>query len=140
YYTYLIAKKWFGIRTAQFASLAMACLTYPILYSQLARPYAPGLLFSLLTVYYWNKLLFETKSSKKYMVLFALSTALCMYTHYFSFLFAVIVGITGLFYMNANNSKDYILAGLLSVLAFVPHIGITSEQLSRGGVGSWLGK
>ena len=74
------------------------------------------------------------------MLAYALSTALCMYTHYFSFLFAAIVGITGLFCMKASNFKDYLLAGMLSILAFVPHLGISGEQLSRGGIGSWLGK
>src|ERR1051326_2369925 len=89
YYAYLIAKKWFGVCAAQFTALTMACLTYLILYSQLARPYAPGLLFSLMLVHYWTELLFEKKNSWKNSIAYALSTCLCMYTHYFSFVFAI---------------------------------------------------
>lgn len=42
---YLIAKDWVGTNRALIALSIFACSQFPILYSQLARPYAPGLFF-----------------------------------------------------------------------------------------------
>ena len=47
---YLIAKEWIGYNRALIALAIFACSQFPILYSQLARPYSPGLFFSLLFV------------------------------------------------------------------------------------------
>jgi len=63
YYTYLITKKWFTIQTAQFSALAIACLTYPILYSQLARPYCAVVVVSVDWLLL-SKLLFDVKIAK----------------------------------------------------------------------------
>ena len=97
---YLIAKKWFGYTTACFASLTLAMLDFPILYSQLARPYSFGLFFSLLAVWCWTNLLFGSgKNIYRKAILYGLATVLCMLTHYFAFFFAMIIAVTGLFFL-----------------------------------------
>src|SRR5690606_31293576 len=55
---YLIAKRWFNETVALLSAAAIAFLEFPITYSQLARPYASGLLFSLLC--YAGRHLFST--------------------------------------------------------------------------------
>lgn len=139
---YLIGKKWFSASAGLLAATTLAFLQFPILYSQLARPYSPGLLFCLVNVYFWTLLLFEFKKYKPVTLVagYAISAALCMYTHYFSFLFAIIAGLTGLFLLNRDNRKYYLGSGLIAVLLFLPHLKISIVQFSRGGVGSWLGK
>ena len=147
-FAYLISERWFNRTTALFVALSLSCLQFPILYSQLARPYSPGLLFSLSTVYFWTLLLFpsakkrnqKSSNSNKIIAGFVLSASACMYTHYFAFMFAGIVCLTGLFFLNRDNFKAYIISGILIVLLYIPHIGILRQQLSYGGVGSWLGK
>src|ERR1051326_2993963 len=139
-YLYLLTKKWFNVSTAQISALMLAGLTYPILYSQLARPYSPGLLFVLMMAYHWHALLFENGSKRGHAIAYALSMVLCMYTHYFCFVFAIIVGATGFFFIRKETLKYYSGAALASVLLFLPHLSITLEQFSRGGIGSWLGK
>lgn len=139
---FLIAKKWFNEYAALFSAAALAFLQFPVLYSQLERPYSSGLFLSLLMVYCWTKVLFDSDNSKKiiYSILYALSTAFCMYNHYFSFLFAVIVGISGLPFVRKQNAFYLLGAAILSVLLFLPHINITLTQMSRGGLSEWLGK
>src|SRR3989304_10171830 len=94
--SYLIAKKWFGFATDCFSSLTLAILDFPILYSQLARPYSFGLFFSLLAVWCWTNLLFSNnKNIYRKAVYYGIATALCMFTHYFAFFFAMVVALTG---------------------------------------------
>lgn len=138
--TYIIGNKWFGKFTAVCASLYVCLLEFPLLYSQIERPYASGLFFSLLIVFAWHKILFDKERKLLFSIIYALSTALCMYNHYFSFLFAILVGATGLFFLNKENYKYYLLAPVVSVLLFSPHITLSISQISKGGLSDWLGK
>lgn len=141
-FAYLIAARWFNKTTGLFVAATLSFLEYTILYSQLARPYSFGLLFSLITVYCWTRILFDTKEKKKLWLSigWALGLAGCMYTHYFSFLFAIMVGATGLPFLRKHNCLAYLLPAAIAVLLYLPHLSIALEQFGRGGVGTWLGK
>lgn len=141
--TYLIAAKWFNKITGLFAVLSLSFLEFPVLYSQIARPYSPGLLFSLATVWFWTLILFEDKKRLSNYLGFVVSAALAAYTHNYSFLFVLIVGITGLFFLKKDNWKQYILSGVAVFILYIPHIKIFLHQFAIGGVGGeggWLGK
>ena len=139
--TFHISKKWFGLTSAYFSSLTLAILNFPILYSQLARPYSFGLFFSLLTVLCWTHLLFgNNKKIIAVALAYAISTALCMLTHYFSFFFSMMVAATGFFFLKKETWKPYLLSGVIAFLIFLPHIPISIHQFSMGGVGEWLAK
>jgi hypothetical protein len=140
---YLIGKRWFGTTTALFAAAAMAFLQYPLLYSQLARPYAPGLLFGLATVWFWSALVFNKEFSLKAATGFVIFATLAAYTHHYSFLFVILVGLTGLPLIQKQNLISYLFAGGLVGLLYLPHLGIFLHQFGIGGVGGdegWLGK
>lgn len=138
---FLVARQWFGEKAAVLSSLVMALLQFPVLYSQLARPYSFGLLWVLLSVFLWDKLLFRKISNKWGIAALAgISYALAMYTHYFSFLAVLIVGITGLFFMKKQTRFPYLLSGVIATLLFIPHIPVTVHHLTIGGVGGWLAK
>jgi uncharacterized membrane protein len=136
---YLIGKKWFGELTGMMSAASLACLQFPLYYGMLSRPYSPGLLFALCTAYFWTLVIAERERKVLHMAGLILSAALCMYTHYFSFLFALVIGVTGLFYMNRENYRNYLLCMLITGLLYIPHAGIFMEQLARDGLG-WLGK
>ena len=139
---YLIGKRWFGITTALFVAAGFAFLQYPILYSQLARPYAPGLFFALATVWFWTKIVFDQKRTLIHYAGFALSAALAAYTHHYSFLFVLIVGASGFFFYKNIEWKKYIFAALAVGLLYLPHLNIFLYQFGIGGVGGdegWLG-
>ena len=141
YLVYLIGKRWFGVPTGLYAAAAMAFLQYPILYSQLARPYSPGLLFSLATVWFWTKIVFAQKKKIPDYVWFMIFATLTAYTHHYSFLFVLIVGISGLFFYRKLNLKYYLLSGLAVGLLYLPHLGIFLHQFGIGGIGGaegWL--
>lgn len=144
-FSYLTASKWFNKTTALFVAGSIAVLEFPILYSQIARPYEAGLLFSMLLSYFWTLILFDKKEREKWkqiliIIGFSLSISANFYNHYFNGLLTIIIGITGLFYLNKNNFKNYLIGGFLGILLFLPHVLITLNHLKLGGVGQWLGK
>jgi hypothetical protein len=144
WFSWLTAKLWFGKTSALFVAASMALLQFPILYSQIARPYGSGLFFAMLTAYFWTRLVFyfDPNSRRKYFDTagYILATSLMMYNHYFSFMLAFVMGVTGLFLLRKENLWYYLGAGLASAILFSPHIYITLNHLGIGGVGLWLGK
>jgi len=142
--TFVVTRRWVGIYAALTAAALLATMEYPILYSRLVRPYAPGLLFSLFTLYFWSKIILSKKDehiSKGQYLGFVVSLSASMYIHHYCALFVGILGLCGLFFVKKTNRKGYILAGAASLLLYLPHIGITSYQMGIGGVGGddgWL--
>lgn len=143
---YKVARQMFGTASGLFTAAALTFLQFPLLYSQIARPYGPGVLFGLMVVYFWLRIFFtEAGELNKqqpritHLAGFALSAALCMYTHYFSFLFALIVGLSGFVVARRNNIVQYIVSAMAAALLFVPHIPITLNHLTFKGLGLWLG-
>ena len=137
---YKLALKWFGNSTAILSSSLMAVLQINIFYSQLARPYSPGLLFVLLSTYYWTKLLFEEKKIIKNLLLYSFSAAAAAYIHAFALFFVFVQGMSGLLLINKKNFIKYLAANALIILLYIPHIPIFFAQLGRGDIGGWLGK
>jgi hypothetical protein len=67
--TYLIGKQWFSKTTGLLAASFMAFLPYFLLYSQLARPYSFGLVFTLALAWYWGKYFIEKDHRPKVLAL-----------------------------------------------------------------------
>ena len=138
---YKIAKLWYNDTVALICASFLASLQYAVMYSQIARPYISGLFFTLLLVYFLTKIILQ-KANKKYSnyIFFIISASLCTYNHHFSLLFAVIIGISGLFLMKRNQLLPYLLSGILIFVLYIPHLPIFFYQLKVGGVEGWLGK
>jgi hypothetical protein len=139
----MIAKKWFNENTAFVTASAIAFLQFPLMYSQLARPYAPGLFFTLLAAWFLTAFLQNEKARKRGMAGFAIAAALAAYSHYFSLLAVALMSVGGLFLVPAANRKYFLVACAAAVLLFVPHFSITIDQVKIGGVGGpggWLGE
>jgi uncharacterized membrane protein len=144
--SYKVARLMFGASAGLYTASAITFLQFPLLYSQIARPYGPGTFFSLLLVYFWMKVFFndngklnQAKPNFAHLAGFTFSAAMCMYTHYFSFLFALIVGFSGFIFARRNNIFQYILSAAVAAMLFSPHIPITINHLTYKGVGLWLG-
>lgn len=135
---YRIAKMWFGIQPAIFSSLIIAILQFTIFYSQLARPYSPGLTFILLSTIYWTKLVFYKQYNKTNIILYVLAASMATYIHAFSLFFIFIQGITGLFFLKGKENLKYIFINALIIVLFIPHIQIFIIQMQRGDIGGWL--
>jgi len=144
YYIFKIGETWFSITVGFISAVYLATLEYPIMYSQLIRPYSSGLFFVLAMVYYWNKIIFRSEEKQtRNLILYILFSALCAYNHHFSLLFAGIVGVTGLFFIKKGQLLKYVIAGVSIFILYIPHLRIFFYQLNYGGIGGsngWLGK
>lgn len=134
----LLGRRWFGPSTGLLSAAALAFLQFPLYYSQIARPYAPGLFFVLVACYCWSVYIFD-KPRWTYLAGYVLFAVLAMYTHYFAFLAVALLGVLGLYDCPKAQLKWYLLAGVAAVLLFLPHVSITLHHLSLGGL-EWLPK
>lgn len=134
---YVIGCKFSSKRTAIIASLFLALLYFPIMNSEFARPYSPGLFFSLLSAYFVMNILFAERAKWRDALLLGVSLAAAMYSHYFAFLFVGWIGFTALLFIQKHQLKYLLVGGLIALLLFAPHIGVTAYHLGVGGL-QWL--
>ena len=139
-FVYLIAKKWFGYASAVLSAALIAVLQYNIFYSQIIRPYETGLFFSLGSVYFWTKVVFDEKVTLKSWIWFVIFVAANGYMHAFTVFLDILMGITGLFFIKKERRNKYVGAGIVAFLLFLPGFIIFWQQLKRGDIGGWLGK
>ncbi|MGB0369393.1 MAG: glycosyltransferase family 39 protein, partial [Flavobacteriales bacterium] len=76
YYMYQLAKEWISSSAGLLSAALFASLSFPILYSRIARPYALGMLFVLMAATYWIRILKEKGTTKDF-ILLAISLTLC---------------------------------------------------------------
>ena len=145
YLVFVIANQWFnknvGLVSAAFVSVSELFLFY----SQLARPYSPGLFFVLLFVYFWNRILFDKREVNFWSCAgFAVSAFLAAEMQMFSMAQAGLIAVTGLFFLNKidkKRRKAYLWSCLAAVLLYLPTFPVFYYQLFvYGSIGGWLGK
>ncbi len=140
--SYRIGSLWFNKTTGILTAVYVSSLQMMVMYSQIARPYISGLLLTLLMVLYWSKYFFRGNKTRD-LVLFVIFASLSTYNHHFSLLFAAIVGISGLWFINARNRLLYLFSGIVIFVLYIPHLPVFYSQLVQGGiggVGGWLSK
>lgn len=155
--TYLIGKSFLNKNSGIIAATLLTVMYFPILNSELARPYSPGLLLTLMVAWFWFRVLsikIETSTTTKQSeplvieknrkwlnaIGLGVSFALAMYTHYFAFMFVGFIGLTGLLFLKKETILPYLVAGALSILLFLPHLEITIYHLSIDGGLQWLAR
>jgi len=137
WFVYQISRSWFN-QTAALLVLAYFCtLQYPIWWAAIARQYQSGLFLTLGMVYFWTQWVLFQKRQWGYWLGFVLMGTAAMYNHYFSLLFAALVGLTGLFWIKKEQILPYIGAGVLMIALFAPHIPITTYQISYADGHRW---
>ena len=141
YLMYLIGKEWFNTRTGLLLAAFGCCTQYFVLYSQLARPYGIGLFLGLLAILYWQRFLFQgDKANFKHYLLWIFFAAACAYIHYYLLLSLIILALLGLPMVSKSRCPLYMFSALGIFILYLPHLPIFLDQLSKGGVESWLGK
>lgn len=137
-YFYRLLSKWIN-KNAAVIGLALFIPNYLfVLYAQIARPYAAGLFFILAFSFYLFRYLKSTEVKKNVagIILFGLAASL---THYFSALAAFLIYFSASIYWDKRNVKFYFIFAAGIVVLYLPHLPITLNHLSIGGV-SWLPK
>lgn len=143
---YKIATHYLDRNRALLALSLFSCSSFPIMYSQLARPYSPGLFFSLLFVLAWSKLTTKNNGTSlfsKWNLVLIIGGVGAMYSHYFSFLFVGLVGLVGLFFISEKKKLlSYLLSGCMMFILYIPNLSVFITHFSVGGLGGdggWLG-
>ena len=138
---YILTKQWFNATAALFTAGFVAVSQYTIFYSLIARPYIAGLFFVLLLLIVWTRMVFEKDYRWKNIIMFGFFAVGCAYIHQFSMLTAFLIAGVGFFFINKQNILKYLLACLLAIILYVPHIPVLLYQISLGGIGGpdgWL--
>ena len=139
---YQIGKQWFNSKVGLLSAAFFAVSQFTVFYSQLARPYAPGLFFVLFMTYFWNKILFDLRRpSIGTCAGFSVTAWLAALAHNFSAAQAGLIFLSGLFFLKKDRRLAYWLSGLGAVLLYAPHLPVFYQQtFVNGGIGGWLSK
>lgn len=143
--TYKTGSLWFSKSTGLFAAASLAILEFPLLYSQLARMYSPGLFTTLLFALCWTKLFMLPHGSVSFQkriylkILYVVAGAASLYIHYFAFFLTGLICFTGLFLISKEQLKSYALLNLFILILFLPMLKLFFTQLALGGL-AWLPK
>lgn len=140
YFAYKIGKRWSNLTVGLIIAAILATSQYPIMYSQIARPYTSGFFFTLLFAYHWGEIVFFKNYARKHLIWFPIAAALCAYNHHFSMLTAGLIGLFGIAYTYKDFLRKYLLLCLAAVILYSPHFSILAAQLKMGGLSGWLGK
>lgn len=137
YFSYKLAEKWFNSHAALFVAASLCFLEFTIQYSQMARPYGLGLFFTILSVWFWTKLLFENEPIKRNMLFFILTFAIASFMNYFALFFLGLVYISGFFFVKKKKIKTYLFSLLIFIILYAPNIPIILYQFSNPSE-TWL--
>ena len=134
---YFLCRKEFGFSAAFLAASALAFMEFPLLHSQLSRPYAPGLFFTLLCAISGKRLFGAGSNVKWYWIaLYSISFAAAFYSHYFSALQVLVIACSfSILYQ--PGLKRIIGIHILCLLLILPHFATTVQQIKLGGL-LWL--
>ena len=133
-------RPWAGLM----AAAMLATLQFPVMYSEIARPYAPGLLLSLWAFYVWLRWVAlcwgdspRLRDLFKPMVLLALAGYLGASNHYFNGLILGLLFVAGLFWLPIKYWLRYLWPWALMVAFYSHQLGIFMHHLQVGSPG-WL--
>jgi len=126
------------------AAAMLATLQFPLMYSEIARPYAPGLLLSLWAFYVWLRWLDVCKTEvaginlwAKPLILLSIAGYLGASNHYFNGLILALLFVSGLVILPRNRWIRYLWPWLLGAALYLHQIGIFLHHLQVGNPG-WL--
>lgn len=138
---YRLGRDWVHPTAGLFIAAFLAFSQYTLTWTLLARPYATGLLFSILLALSWDKAFLHNKPpGLKQIALYIFWGTLCAYNHHFTLFFLGLAVVTGLFAVRRKYLPKYLLANVTIFILYIPHLPVFFAQLKKGGVESWLHK
>jgi mannosyltransferase len=141
---YKVATHLFDKSTGLLAALLLALSRFHLEFSQEARMYSLLVLLSLLSIYFFLKLL-EGKS-RWALILYITASAALMYTHVYSFfiLAAENLYLATLFFVSRDVFrrvwKRWVVSQITLALLFLPWLSVQAQQFSRVQQGFWIPK
>jgi len=137
---YVISCRFFSKYTGLIIAAFYVSLSFLIINTTAARPYNSGVFFLLLTFYTLLKVdSEENKGELKTWGLLILGFLGAMFSHYFAFLTAGLIGVLALTFLSREKIVGLVTSGFIALLLFSFHLSTTLHQLQKGGIG-WLDK
>ena len=134
YAMYLLGKEIYHKKTGLFASFLLAVNYFHIYHSQDARPYGLLVLCSILSLYYFIKLI--KQNNLKQALIFGLFLGLTISTHFFGFFLAFSLGVLALFFLvypsfklDLKLLKHFVVSFLVGIIIFIPSIKALQKAL-----------
>lgn len=141
FFIYKIGKDFFDEKVAILSSVLFTFSIMQIWYAHDCRVYSLFLLLTLISFYFFFKLLKEEKLSKVNFFLFVFVNVLILYSHYFGAFIWVLEGLIILIFYLKNRSvlKSFVMAVVISAMAYVPQLLILFERFFDSAKnGTWL--
>ncbi|HLP12609.1 MAG TPA: glycosyltransferase family 39 protein [Flavobacteriales bacterium] len=136
---YKTGKKYINEYAGVLTAGVLAVTQLYIYHSNVARPYAPALLFTLLFLHCFLKLVVDDDKKIKTKILYVLFACCAGATHYFAGLTVGVLGICGIILLKRHQIVSYFSTNAIIVVLFIPLYFIMQNQLTHGGLGGWLG-
>lgn len=141
YFLFKSMSIWFSNQRALLIAVFFSLTEFSLIQGQLARPYAIAMLFVMIFLWSWTKILFTDKLKRIYLISFIVSAVLAAYSHYFAALLIGIIGISGIgFAIKKGLFKLYSLLGACILFLCTAHLPISIAQFSRPSLTSWINK
>lgn len=135
-YLHRVAVRLAGTSVALLTTALLAGMQFNVLYGQLARPYAFGL---LTTACMMDALLrYRDAGRRGALVTLAACAALSGWIHHIALLQALLIGLAGLVLVPAPQRRDLLLAGAAAVLLYLPNVPLLLRQFAWKGLDEWL--
>ncbi len=132
YCTYKITEKLFSKRVAMITTGLLVTSSFHIFYSQELRPYSLSAAIAAISWLILAKASFESKAfSFKYMIGYALTTALGLYSTYL-YPFVILSQVGYIIWKERQFFKYYLMSCTISGLLFLPWLPYLLEQLAVG--------
>jgi mannosyltransferase len=144
--TYKLALRLFDQATALLATLLLALSRFHLEFSQEARMYSLLCLLGLLSIYYFIRLLEDSRSHRLALAAYITTSALMMYTHVYSFFILAAQGLYLLTLLFASREicqriwKRWLIAQVTLAILFLPWLSVQAQQFSRVQQGFWIPK
>ena len=140
-YIYKIGKLLYNQRIALVSSLLFTCSTFQIYYAHDCRVYSLFLLLTLISFFFFFKLIKDDTLTTVHLICFILTNVLLIYAHYFGFIVWFLqIGITlGWFLKSKQIFKTVLISFIISLLLYAPQlILVISHFLDSAKNGTWL--
>jgi len=135
-FLYRVAARLAGTSVALVLIAVLATIQYTVLYGQLARPYAFGL---LTTAWMADALLRYRDTGRRGALLeMAAAAALSGWIHHIALLQALLMAASGLWLLPAPLRRRYLIAGAGALLLYAPNVPLLLRQFAWKGLDEWL--
>lgn len=136
FFLYRFAYAWTGGPAALIGTALLATMQYTVMYGQIARPYAAGLLTTALLADQLTRYLAGGRMLN--LIAAAIAALLCALMHHFALMLAAIMCCTVML-LSKGALRRKLLIGLGAALAgYLPVVPLLIHQLGIGGLDNWL--